>query len=172
MTEPLFTVAGLQARPLSAEDAAAARELFASCDGSEDLTCGLPIGTADDPALADAPAEPDLRIGVFEGPDTAGVIEVVRDVPTPGSWTIGLLMVETGRRGATLGHDVVEEFARWATRQGATGLLVGAPAGPGESFWRSAGFSEAEAGSGSSAGAAADPAVVELRRPLVATSTG
>ena len=163
MTAPLFTVAGLMARPLSAEDAAATRELFASCDGSEDLTCGLPVGTADDPLVAGPVANADLRIGVFEGPDTAGIIEIVRDVPGAGWWTIGLLMVETGRRGATLGREVLDALAEWATTRGATGLLVGVPSGPGEAFWRAAGFSEATS-------AAATPSsgggLVELRRVL------
>jgi len=163
MSAPLFTVAGLAARPLSAEEAAATRELFASCDGSEDLTCGLPVGTADDPLVADSGADADLLIGMFDGWDTAGVIEIVRDAPSAGWWTIGLLMVETGRRGAALGREVLDALSEWATTRGVTGLLVGVPMGPAEAFWRAAGFTEAT-------GAATTPSstggLVELRRVL------
>jgi hypothetical protein len=167
MTAPLFTVDGLEARPLSPEDAAAARELFASCDGTEDITCGLPLGTSDDVAMGAATGA-DLRIGIFEGPDTAGVIEVVRDTPAPGWWTIGLLMVETGRRGVSLGRDVLEAFGTWARAQGAEGLVVGVPAGSGEAFWRSAGFAEPV----EHAGEAASGELVELRRALGTGPTG
>ena len=169
MTAPLFTVAGLVALPLSADDAAAARELFEACDGSDDLTCGLPVGSAGDPGSGGGS---DLRIGVFEGPDTAGVIEAVRDAPAPGWWTIGLLMVETGRRGATLGRDVLDAFAAWATDQGAAGLVVGVPRGPGEVFWRSAGFSEASPDDRRVPSAPTGAGIVELRRVLGTSSSG
>jgi hypothetical protein len=143
MKEPLFAVGKLVAEPLEAEDAAALRELFASCDGTEDLACGLPAGSADDPRHmeAHAPAEP-LSIGVFEGEDTAGIIDVFRDVPAPGVWTVGLLMVETGRRGGKLGHEVLEAFASWARGSGAHRLRVGVPP-HGEAFWYEARFEPA-----------------------------
>ena len=89
----------------------------------------------------DAPAGPD-SIGVFEGEDTAGILDVFRDVPAPGVWTVGLLMVETGKRGTTLGHEVLESFAKWAADSGAQRLRVGVPA-VGEAFWYESGFEPA-----------------------------
>ena len=143
MTEPLFMVGDFEAAPLPSEDAEALRELFASCDGNEDLACGLPTGSSDDPRELHAHAAGDvLSIGVFEGEDTAGIIDVVRDTPTAGVWTIGLLMVETGRRGAVLGHEVLAGLARWAAAEGACRLRVGAP-GNAEAFWLEAGFEPA-----------------------------
>ncbi len=107
MTEPLFTVGPLVAEPLDPEDAEALRELFASCDGAEDLTCGLPAGTSDDPRDTDEDAPVAMSIGLFEREDTAGIVDIVRDRPAPGVWTIGLLMIKgrparrhAGARGA------------------------------------------------------------------------
>jgi hypothetical protein len=143
MKEPIFVVGKLVAEPLEAEDAAALRELFASCDGTEDLACGLPAGSADDPRHlgAHAQAEP-FSIGVFEGEDTAGILDIFRESPAPGVWTIGLLMVETGKRGDRLGHEVLDAFAAWARESGACRLRVGAPP-QGEAFWYEAGFEPA-----------------------------
>lgn len=140
MREPLFTVGTLEAAPLDLEDAEALRELFAACDGNEDLACGLPAHTPDDPwAQASLARGETYSIGLFEGEDTAGVIDLVRDAPTPGAWTIGLLMVETGKRGWTLGHEVLTGLAAWARDQGACRLVVAAPEAL-EPFWLEAGF--------------------------------
>jgi GNAT superfamily N-acetyltransferase len=143
MTEPLFTVGALVAEPLAAEDAVALKELFAACDGTGELTCGLPAGSPDDPREVHPPAAAEaLSIGVFEGEDTAGIVDVFRDVPAPGVWTVGLLMVETGRRGTALGRDVVKALGTWARESGARRLRVGVPAGA-EAFWYEAGFEPA-----------------------------
>lgn len=140
MTEALFMVGDFEVLPLPAEDAEALRELFASCDGSEDLACGLPTGSSDDPRDLSAHAVSDVvSIGVFEGEDTAGIIDIARDTPAAGVWTIGLLMVETGRRGSALGHQVLAGLERWAASQGACRMRVGAPARA-EAFWLEAGF--------------------------------
>ncbi len=144
MTEPLFTVGALVAEPLDSEDAVALRELFGACDGTSDLTCGVPAGTADDPrdTDTDAPAVV-MSIGIFEGEDTAGIIDVSPDAPAPGSWTIGLFMVESGRRGAKLGHEVLTAFGDWARGRGAERLFVGIPE-TAEAFWYEAGFEPAD----------------------------
>jgi hypothetical protein len=143
LTEPLFMVGTLEAAPLPTEDAEALRELFASCEGNEDLACGLPSDSSDDPRdFSPHPAGDVVSIGVFEGEDTAGIIDVARDTPTTGVWTVGLLMVETGRRGSVLGHEVLIELGRWAASQGATRLRVGAPEHT-EAFWLEAGFEPA-----------------------------
>jgi GNAT superfamily N-acetyltransferase len=85
-------------------------------------------------------------IGLF-GPDLVGVVEVVRDWPRPGTWVIGLLLLDPAARRRRTGTRTVSAIDAWAARSGADRLRVGvvlANSG-GLQFWQELGFTQVDA---------------------------
>lgn len=59
-------------------------------------------------------------VGIFH-PDgsLAGVLDALVDWPEDGTWTLGMLLLEPGSRGAGLGSDVLSAFEAWGRSRGA-----------------------------------------------------
>jgi RimJ/RimL family protein N-acetyltransferase len=85
-------------------------------------------------------------IGLFR-PDLLGVAEVVRDWPRPGTWNIGLLLLDPAIRRHHAGTHAVGAIDSWAARSGADSLRVTViPAnGAALDFWQRLGFTRVPA---------------------------
>jgi RimJ/RimL family protein N-acetyltransferase len=85
-------------------------------------------------------------IGLFR-PDLVGVAELVRDWPRPGTWNIGLLLLDPAIRRQRAGTDTVSAIDAWAARSGADRLRISVtPANAGAlSFWQRRGFTRVPA---------------------------
>ncbi len=99
-------------------------------------------------------------LGVFAA-DLVGVVEVLRDWPRPGTWNIGLLLLEPATRGRGLGDRVMRAVDALATRRGADTLRISAiPANTrGMAFWKRLGFAPVPA-------AGTHPTAIALERPV------
>lgn len=85
-------------------------------------------------------------IGLF-GPDLVGVVEVVRDWPRPGTWVIGLLLLDPAARRRRAGTRVVSAIDAWAARSGADRLRVAVVLANNAAleFWHGLGFTRVQA---------------------------
>jgi GNAT superfamily N-acetyltransferase len=80
--------------------------------------------------FADCPpgrlANEKIVLGVFDGQDRlVGVLDAIPDHPLPGTWFIGLLLLDPARRGGGLGRRVYQAFERWAAASGARRIELG-----------------------------------------------
>ena len=99
-----------------------------------------------------------LTLGVHAG-GLVGVADVVRGWPRPGTWLIGLLLLDPAARRRGLGSAVVADIDARAARAGADRLRVGVvPCNePALAFWRGLGFADV---------ASLDAATLALERPV------
>lgn len=99
---------------------------------AQDEWDGVPDGT---------PRDHKHIVGLF-APDLAGIVEVIRDWPRPGTWNIGLLLFDPAARRGGLGTRMMAAVDALADRAGADTLritVIPANAG-GMAFWRRQGF--------------------------------
>jgi len=82
-----------------------------------------------------------LGVTVGDGP-AVGVVDLVRDWPAPGTWIIGLVLLEPAARRRGTGTRVVATIAELVIAEGGERLRAAAHhRNPGaDSFWRSLGF--------------------------------
>jgi GNAT superfamily N-acetyltransferase len=85
-------------------------------------------------------------IGLF-GHDLVGVVEVVRDWPRPGTWSIGLLLLDPAARRRRAGTRTVSAIDAWAARSGADRLRIAVVLAnnPALEFWQGLGFTRMQA---------------------------
>lgn len=83
-----------------------------------------------------------MVLGLFDGPHLAGVYEGFKDYPEPGTWWLGLVVLEPSRRGQGIGSQVYRAFEAWAATQGVrtVGLGVIELNAGAHRFWRRMGF--------------------------------
>jgi GNAT superfamily N-acetyltransferase len=88
-----------------------------------------------------------LVIGLSaEGQGLIGVLDVMRDYPTPGDWWVGLLLLDPAYRGQGLGQRVFRVFKQWARQHGARRISLGVVEQNQNAFrfWRTVGFEPVE----------------------------
>ena len=102
-----------------------------------------------------------LHVLGVSAPDLVGVVEVLRDWPRPGTWNIGLLLLEPATRGRGLGDRVIQAVDAWAARCGAHTLRITViPANTrGMAFWKRLGFTPVPA-------VGTHPTAIALERPV------
>jgi GNAT superfamily N-acetyltransferase len=78
----------------------------------------------------------------YEGDQLVGYAEVLRGWPAQDSWIIGILLVDSTRRGEGVGHEIAEAVALDARASGVRALLVGVIASRERSllFWKREGY--------------------------------
>jgi ribosomal protein S18 acetylase RimI-like enzyme len=82
-------------------------------------------------------------IGFFDAPGhMVGVLDVIRDYPTPGDWYLGQLLFGPSSRGRQLGERVCRRLEEWVRAQGgkAIHLIVQEQNPDALRFWRRMGF--------------------------------
>ncbi len=87
--------------------------------------------------------EDKLLIGVFGGFDELiGVLDVIRDHPESGEWSLGLMLLDSGWRGRGVGEKTYRAFERWAAESGARRIRLGVVEQNegGYRFWQRMGF--------------------------------
>ncbi len=91
----------------------------------------------------DTPRDHKHVLGWF-APELAGVAEVVRDWPRPGTWVVGLLLLDPAARGSGAGTAIVGEIDARAARSGADRLRIAVILANtrGMRFWQRLGFAE------------------------------
>jgi GNAT superfamily N-acetyltransferase len=84
-------------------------------------------------------------IGLF-GHDLVGVVEVVRDWPRPGTWNIGLLLLDPAARRHRAGTRTVSAIDAWAARSGADRLRIAVVLANNAAleFWQGLGFTRVQ----------------------------
>jgi len=66
-----------------------------------------------------------LKLGVFDpAGKLVGLVDIARDHPTPGTWYLGLLLIDPAARGQGVGAAVVRGVKQKAARHGATRLIL------------------------------------------------
>jgi GNAT superfamily N-acetyltransferase len=121
-----------ETRSLTDRDAAELQGLLERCADYFQVVYSREPGPAE--ALAVFYAGPEegrdpknkIFLGVTERgrSDLVGVLDAFRDYPMPGSWYIGLLLLDPRARRAGLGAQILEEFVLFAARSGARELQL------------------------------------------------
>jgi GNAT superfamily N-acetyltransferase len=129
-------------RELTLADRAAVEALIDRCEDFYVLTTGGP-GSFDElwTSLPPGRSPADKRI-YGTGEPLAGIAEVVRDWPRPGTWIVGLLLLDPAARGHGLGPAMVAELDAVAAAAGADRLRVAVVEANVRAlkFWRREGF--------------------------------
>jgi ribosomal protein S18 acetylase RimI-like enzyme len=105
-----------------------------SHDGGADFFAAIPNGKT--------PGDM-LKLGVFDPAGMlVGLMDIARDHPTPGTWYLGLLLLDPAVRGQGVGAAVMRGVREEAARNGATGLMLSVVAENARAlkFWRAQGF--------------------------------
>jgi GNAT superfamily N-acetyltransferase len=150
-TAPLFQAAGLQARELQAADVPRLQALFDANPGYFQTINGRPPHP--DEAQTEFDERPPAHLGysqrwcagLFDADDRLhGLVGVLSDLPAPGVWHIGLLLLADAWHGRGAARAVFEALQAWSIDHGARWLRLGVVAGNAraEAFWQRCGFDE------------------------------
>jgi ribosomal protein S18 acetylase RimI-like enzyme len=145
MSDIIFTAGSFQVRRLRPDaDSAAVDALAQRCaDYTLMLTGEPPSHDSSVDFFAAIASEDMLKLGVVDPAGTlAGLVDIARDHPAPGSWYIGLLLLDPAARGRGVGAAVMHGVREEAARAGATRLMLSVVAENERAlkFWASRGF--------------------------------
>ena len=145
----MFDAGSFQVKPLRPEaDSAAVDALAQRCADYTLMLTGEPPsqdGSADFfAAVPDAKAIDDmLKLGVFDPAGAlVGLVDIARDHPAPGTWYLGLLLLDPAVRGQGVGAAVMRGVREQAAHSGAASLMLSVVAENkrARKFWTSQGF--------------------------------
>ena len=69
--------------------------------------------------------EDKFLLGVYKFEELIGMVDIIKDFPTIGEWTLGLMLIEPGERGSGLGKIIHKELIKWAKGLGAKTFRIG-----------------------------------------------
>jgi GNAT superfamily N-acetyltransferase len=71
-----------------------------------------------------------------------GVLDAIRDYPTPKDWWMGLLLLDPAQRNKGLGRRIYQSFEYWVRRQDARHIFLGVVEANQKAFqfWQTMGF--------------------------------
>ena len=124
--EPYFAV-----RSISMEDKDSLQQLCESCLDYYDIVEGrTPQADAAEEILTEMPPNTDKEdkfvLGIYNQDELlVGVVDLIRNFPAEGEWTIGLLMIDPRERGKGLGRRIHEGLVKDASDSGAKILRIG-----------------------------------------------
>ena len=112
-------------RLLHPPDIGAAQALFERASDYFEVATGAP--PARDEATRAFVAGPPSKsvddksiVGIFDRHnELIGILDALVDFPANGDWTMGMLLLDPGHRGAGLGTVVLEAYEDWAVGRGA-----------------------------------------------------
>jgi ribosomal protein S18 acetylase RimI-like enzyme len=148
----LFKIQDTQARVLDPEDGILLQGLLEKCTDYFELVEGCPpAASAAQDLFIDKPPEKTVEdkflTGLWEPVQKLiGVLDVVRNHPSPGEWFVGLLLIDPAYRRRGLGRRVYQAFEQWVISQRAEqiGLGVVAENRCALDFWHSLGINVTE----------------------------
>lgn len=96
-------------------------EFFLLCEGE--------IGSAEG-LLKACPPSKNIRkdkfiLGVYDGKKLKGVIDLIRDYPADGIWTIGYFLIHPASRGNHMGYNFIKDVEKSLIHQSAVKLRCG-----------------------------------------------
>jgi ribosomal protein S18 acetylase RimI-like enzyme len=144
---PNVTAAGLTVAALSRADLAALANLCLRCSDFFSLVEGKPGGCeVAEEVLSDlAPGmgpESKRVFGVWRGGALVGALDLVDGYPEPGTWYVGLFILDPAERGGGLGRTIWAATEGWIRARGATHarLIVQTQNPRARAFWERQGF--------------------------------
>jgi GNAT superfamily N-acetyltransferase len=151
-SEELFAIPGYQIRLLGDKDAGEVQALLEKCVDYCLLVDGHPPGPSSASLLiSDCPPgksiDDKVVLGIYSlRKKMIGVLDAIRDYPSPGDWWIGLLLLDPAYRQKGLGSMTIRSFEDWVGMQRARRILLGVVEANDRAlrFWRSAGFEQVE----------------------------
>jgi ribosomal protein S18 acetylase RimI-like enzyme len=84
-----------------------------------------------------------LKLGVFDSAgELVGLLDIARDHPAPGTWYIGLLLIDPMVRGQGVGAEVTRSVREEAAQGGASRLMLSVATENERAlrFWKAQGF--------------------------------
>lgn len=143
---------GYHMAPLALDDEPVVQAFIERCAEYVQMLTGLPPGPADAQSLLQSfppgkTANDKAVIGIFDpGGRLAGVLDLIRDYPSPRVWWIGLLLLDPETRGKGLGERIYMACERMAVAADAAAIeLSVAERNPRAlAFWQRLGFVEYE----------------------------
>lgn len=152
MKEPVLQLDldGYTVARLGLADAPAVQVLYEQCSDYHALEEGIPTrpGAAEHLLTALPPGKQAADKYVLGIHDRAGglvgVLDLIRDCPSPGEWWLGLLMLHPAVRASGLGGRIYRSAVRSIGGQGGTAVYLGVLEhnAAAERFWRRMGFQE------------------------------
>lgn len=151
MPGSVFPLAGHSVSVLGDGDVSALQQLHERCADYVALVTGEPPGpTEAEELLCSLPpgkqAADKFVLGIWRGDDLVAALDLIRDIPTPGAWWVGNLMLDPAQRGHGLGERIYRGCEEWMRSQGAqrVGLCVQEQNPGALRFWSRMGFEEVE----------------------------
>lgn len=136
---------------ISPDEGDALQAVFEKCTDYFQLVTGLPPGPAEaNSTFMVVPEgkgyEDKLLLGIYKARELIGCLDVIKDYPQAGTWSLGLMMLIPEYRNRGLGRQVYQGFEGWAAGEGATAIRLGVVeqnAGA-YRFWQRLGFATVE----------------------------
>lgn len=69
--------------------------------------------------------EDKFLLGVYKSDELVGMVDIIKDFPTIGEWTLGLMLIEPGERDSGLGKIIHKALIKWAKNLGAKTFRIG-----------------------------------------------
>lgn len=136
---------------IAPEEGDALQAVIEKCTDYFELVTGLPPGPAEaNSTFMVVPEgkgyEDKLLLGIYKDGQLVGYLDVIRDYPQHGTWSLGLMMLIPECRNRGLGRQVYQSFERWAASQGAVQMRLGVVAQNTGAyrFWQRLGFDTVE----------------------------
>lgn len=121
---------GYKIKRLSKDDNKVVEELCEKCSDYYILSGGVfPSKEEINDIFTDLPPNKNLEdkflLGVYKFEELIGMVDIIKDFPTIGEWTLGLMLIEPGERGNGLGKIIHKELIKWAKGLGAKTFRIG-----------------------------------------------
>lgn len=147
---PLFQAADLTAESVADADSALLQPLLERCEDFYRIIYGRPARPDEAKLLPEdrppgLPPEKGHIIALRDaGGGLVGVLEGIRDFPSPDEWYLGLMLLDPAIRGQRRGEAIIRGYEAWVRSQGAQLLRLGVaePNPAAHRFWLRVGYRE------------------------------
>jgi RimJ/RimL family protein N-acetyltransferase len=89
----------------------------------------LPSKEDIDTMFTDLPPNKNLEdkflLGVYESDELVGMVDIIKNFPTIGEWSLGLMLIDPDKRGSGLGEIIHKTLIGWAKDLGAKTFRIG-----------------------------------------------
>ena len=146
-------LSGYEIKRLSYEDTEALQALLGESSDYMELAFGRPTKPTDAVSLLrhvpkDKSLDDKRTIGIYDREKLIGILDIVKDYPTPETWFIGLLLFVPSVRNRSLGSKVFRALVAALKNTDARTINISVvnQNTAGRRFWEKLGFKETEKG--------------------------